>query len=339
MTWRWSIPGLIVAVLLSTLWGCAFFPAEMPSRYAIVYGVSEYDDTSVFLGSVNLEYPAKDAEDVAAALKADGYNVILQIDEKATKTQLATDINEVASRADKDSVFLFYFSGHGYGSGKEEEYEDSLVAKLLGDLPGNEPSGGGIDEYLFLYGSLAKRINTEGNGTVLEVDPERAVTDDELATMIARIPALGKIVIADMCHAGGIIGDTHHTDLTPRTDQRELTFPQRVRQPIQQFRTKLGNADITDSRTLVLAASGEREFAWEPRPAVSQGDVENGYFTHYLLEGARRGDRNGDGYVTALELYRYTTEAIVRHVNPNLGNDRYRPQTNGGALDFVVFGK
>lgn len=318
--------------------GCAFSPAEVPARYAVVYGVSEYDDTNVFLGSVNLAYPAKDARDVAAALRSEGYDVILREDAAATKRQLQRDIDDVASRADTDGIFLFYFSGHGYGSGKEELYADSTVADVLGEMPGQEPPGGGIDEYLFLYGSLANVVNAEGNGTDVIIDAASAVTDDELANLVARVPTLGSVVIADICHSGGLIGETHYVDLTPRQGRSDLSFVSRIGRSIDRFGSTLGDADFTQPRTLVLAASGEREFAWEPYPSLG-ATIQNGYFTHYFLEGARLGDRNGDGYVTALELHRYTTEAIVRNVNPVLGNDAYRPQTNGGALDFVVFGQ
>lgn len=329
--------GGMAAVLLVAM-GCAFSPADMPARYAIVYGVSEYDDTNVFLGSVNLAYPAKDARDVAAALRREGYDVILREDTAATKEQLVRDIDDMASRADTDGILLFYFSGHGYGSGKEASYADSTVADVLGEIPGREPAGGGIDEYLFLYGSLANTINAEGNGTEVIIDAALAVTDDELASLIARVPTLGSVVIADICHAGGLIGETHYVDLTPRQGGAELSFLGRIGRSIDRFGSTLGDADFTQPRTLVLAASGEREFAWEPNPGTG-GTIQNGFFTHYFLEGARLGDRNGDGYVSALELHRYTTEAIVRYVNPVLGADAYRPRTNGGALDFVIFGQ
>jgi len=183
--------GGTMAFLLIAM-GCAFSPAEVPARYAVVYGVSEYDDTNVFLGSVNLAYPAKDARDVAAALRSEGYDVILREDAAATKRQLQRDIDDVASRADTDGIFLFYFSGHGYGSGKEELYADSTVADVLGEMPGQEPPGGGIDEYLFLYGSLANVVNAEGNGTDVIIDAASAVTDDELANLVARVPGTNR---------------------------------------------------------------------------------------------------------------------------------------------------
>jgi hypothetical protein len=79
-------------------------------KYAIVYGISDYPDP------VNdLVVADDDALAMSVLLDAQGFEVIpyTRTDSEATKGQLVTDRNSIASVATIDDLFVFYFSGHG----------------------------------------------------------------------------------------------------------------------------------------------------------------------------------------------------------------------------------
>ncbi len=62
---------------------------------------------------------------------------------------------------------------------------------------------------------------------------------------------------------------------------------------------------------VVLTASDATQYAWEGEQVI--GEAENSLFTHYMLQGIKRGeaDLNRDGQITIDELYDYVYERVV----------------------------
>lgn len=94
-------------------------PAPLPSyvreKYALVIGIGKFKDPAI----PTLQFPAKDARDLAAVLKDPRYgrfdpaNVVLLTDEDATRAKILTALNDIAVKAREDDLVFLYFSSHG----------------------------------------------------------------------------------------------------------------------------------------------------------------------------------------------------------------------------------
>ncbi|MFC3077318.1 PBP1A family penicillin-binding protein [Phenylobacterium terrae] len=81
-------------------------------RRAIVVGASEFSDKLTF---APLQYPAKDARDVAALLRDGRFGHFQQVEQliNASVQEVRRAIERLSSEANRGDVILFYFSGHG----------------------------------------------------------------------------------------------------------------------------------------------------------------------------------------------------------------------------------
>jgi hypothetical protein len=80
-------------------------PARADRRVALVVGNSHYSNASLFLSN-----PKNDAEDVAAALRGVGFEVVLAVD--ATKKELDFNMAKFARLAIDADAAMFYYAGH-----------------------------------------------------------------------------------------------------------------------------------------------------------------------------------------------------------------------------------
>jgi hypothetical protein len=293
-------------------------------KYAIVYGISDYPS-----GFNDLASTDDDARDMNDLLSNQGFQVIVRVTDdgivdpttpanppnidEATYDQLGRDFQAVAAQADLDDLFLFYYSGHG----------DQVPSALSENTPGSDSQ----EEVLVLVDDAP---------VGMPISAIRALYDDELATLLTTIPCARKIVILDSCYSGGFIGNSAEADAIPP----DFTFGPDGLLDI------LGNAiylysnyqdygsDIPPTEAMVLAASGERDFAYE----TSSG---NGVMTTYLMESAVSGDLNRDGYITVSESFNY----IYRNINENFNAvmwpiaDVFFPHVSGGPIDYILFSK
>lgn len=78
--------------------------------YAVLVGINTYDGT---VG--NLNSAVRDALSVYNFFlkKSPAENIILLTDRQATRSKIMARMNEVFTRATKDDIVVFYFSGHG----------------------------------------------------------------------------------------------------------------------------------------------------------------------------------------------------------------------------------
>ncbi len=91
---------------------------EKHTNIAFLVGIGEYDRD--LTGLPPLKYPAHDVMELAGILKREGYTVAFLQDSDATASRIRTRFRDLAKQLDKgEGTFIFYFSGHGFQSGKE----------------------------------------------------------------------------------------------------------------------------------------------------------------------------------------------------------------------------
>ena len=286
-------------LLCPFLLSCSLNP-DPGERYALVYGVAQYIQYP-------LNYSADDAIAVGNLLTSRGYreeNVLIRTDTAATKTQLEVDLKTIAERASSDSLFLFYFSGHG--------------AQWQG-------FDGSTEEYIFLY------------------DPyniyEGRIKDSDLMQLLRTIPSRRKVVILDSCNSGGFIGDFPGIDAIP-PDYRgsKADYFKAAQKAFVKYFANVEEGDIPYTEAVVIAAGGSDELTFEADSDLNGNPVAHGILTYYLLKAPRNADKNNDGWITALELYRYVRDRVEKDWNKYLSSeDVFLPRISGGPLDLVVF--
>lgn len=136
----------------------------------LVVGIDQYRYKPSLKGAVN------DARDIQAALKAAGVeDVVLLLDEQATREAIQAAWNQQVAKAKSGDTLIFTYAGHG---GQEPER-----------IPGNEADG--KDEALLLGGFRESR---PGNG--------QRIVDDELNEWFRTASPLNIIFVADACYSG-----------------------------------------------------------------------------------------------------------------------------------------
>jgi uncharacterized caspase-like protein len=302
--------------LLPSIAGCTL---ELDyDKYAVVYGISDYPGTDS-----DLSYCDDDALAMESLFIEQGYpssNIYLEIDDKATRANLVADFSAVASKANEDDLFIFYYSGHG-GQRPEDPQEGSE------DTYGSDSLG----EWIFLHDSLQYTAPDEYTENLSE-----AISDDELAALLRTIPCVRRIVILDACNSGGFIGNVLEKDgIPPDYSSGSDGIFTNLSNAIYLYTNFDGNeSDIAPEDALVIATSGEREVSYDV------GFYEHGLLTYYLLKSATKGDLNRDGYVTVSESYFYIYKSINANWNNTwsaAANDVFFPHVSGGPIDYILF--
>jgi hypothetical protein len=283
---------------------CVFLTAcapevNLPAQYALVYGV-DYRGT----GIRHLEYTGKDAADFSDLLRRKGYTVPAP-SPSVTRADMIADIDSlIAAGIERDSLFLFYFSGHG-ATGTEINTEFGVSLKAGSEYIAFRP-----------VSSLSDAV----------------VSDDELMRLISRVPSRQKIVIIDACNSGGFIGDSPGVDLAPPDYSGAIPSPPfKAGEAFSKYFANTHSGDIAYTEAIVIAAAGARESSWEIT------GYDHGVFTYYFLQSPRKADANNDGLVTASEAYFFTKNAIVNTWNSQNPRESFYPHISGGAMDYVLF--
>ncbi len=259
-----------------------------------------------------LSYPSIDAADMKAVLAGSGYQVLSRMDLDASSTNIVADIQSL-SGVPSNATVLVYFSGHGTLDSNGTTYF----------IPAD-----GIDS----SGAFVRSA---------WMDPAR------LSKALAVLPIKNIIVILDTCYSGGFVQAGSSSDSAPQNygpNDGGVT-PDVFSAAMGKFGVLLAaNAGETGKAApIVISAAGSRELSYET------ASLANGVFTHYLLESARNGDDNGDGYVTTTEAYAYSSKAIQSKWNA-IYSDYYTsgslnepifmdflPHISGGVRDLVLF--
>ncbi|MHC4249305.1 MAG: caspase family protein [Planctomycetota bacterium] len=264
-------------------------PAAGQTYRAVLAGVSEYQYIS------SLSYCDDDVYDLRDALLQDprwsSANMTVLTDGRpqlATKENIRLAIEAMKDAASPGDVCLFYFSGHG-------DY-------AADDNPPEEADG--MDEYI-----CPRDMNP--------ADQSTGISDDELQIWIEAVTAksVKVIVILDTCFSGGNVKDAS----LGRT-VKGIGPPRKagvVYDGIADDLTKTRRTKDLDTAgaVVVLTACDDDELSSEdPR-------IANGIFTHHLIEGMfssltdTTGPGNGDGEISAEELYAYVEPQAAAYYN------------------------
>jgi len=316
--------GLVLPLFLSVLlhfFSCKINPTT-PDRYALVYGVSDYDETISYNGGYyfsDLNFTDDDALDIASRLTEKGYNVHLRINDgsvapataPATKEQLITDLTIFAATLSENDILLIYFSGHGTQSSpvgwnisqNEDQFSDPY------------------DEYIVFY----------------QEDPDyttHTVSDTFFYSLLQDTPPSKKVVIIDACNSGGFIGQSSDFDAVPADYQFNDETRDNILGSTLSACFHPSEADITPDTAIVITAAGEQETSAEPDLSDIY-NIQNGFFTEGVLEAFQNGDFNKDGYIDTLEIYTYAIK-VLENLN-SLYYLEYHPHISGGPVDFILF--
>lgn len=277
---------LCVPFLLYALFSSCSLDIEFPERYALLYGVADYP------GAANdLNYTDDDAAAMAALFTEKGFtSVKLFTDSTATFSSMQDEISQL--NIPENSLFVFYYSGHGLKSGETE--------------------------YIFPY-------DYETNG---------AVSDDQLGALLATVPCRKKVVIIDACNSGGFIGEGYSVDAYPDNWDGGSFYASSIADTIYNYLSVPSSSGIPYSEAVVLAAAGAEEFSYEG------SDIMHGYFTYGLLEASGKGDADGDGYLSTLEMYKHARNFVTRYtftITADPESGPYLPHISGGPVDFILF--
>ena len=248
-------------------------------RLAVIIGIGKYEKQGTW-NLTNLNYAAKDAQDLAERLKNAGPGrfdkVILLTDDQATTMNIRKAIREDLRKVQEVDLVLVYWAGHGS--------PDPRDVKSL---------------YLVTY----------------DTDPEHmastAYAMNDFQTDIGRIESRRVMVLADTCHAAGI-SDPRIALRGPK-DNTIVEGLRGTYLPGDGNKSAPATSFGTDSPIHLIFTSCEQgEFSREDKT------LGHGVFTHYLLKAlAGEADKtehggNADGNVTLGETIEYVRDQVKR---------------------------
>lgn len=274
---------------------------QKPNLYIASIGVAEYKDERF-----NLDYPAKDAEDVINNFeKSNTYNEIhtqLLVNEKVTKEKIL-ELRAFFEQAGPNDVVMLFVAGHGL---LDEELSYYFATY---DIDFNAPEKQGL-----AYAALEDLLDG--------------------------LNALKKVLLMDTCHSGEV--DEDEVELTAQTETVEGDIKFRtagagVREKEGVGAVKASElakelfADMRDgSGVTVISSAGGAEYAME------SGEWKNGLFTYCLLQGlkSKNADLDTDGKITISEMQWYIKDRVTK-----LSEGKQVPtyRTENIEMDFELF--
>jgi uncharacterized caspase-like protein len=154
------------AIALLVLLGLAAVPAAAAKRIALVIGNATYRNTP------QLANPRNDADDMAAALKTLGFEVIKGVD--LDKPAMDRRIRDFAEQLEGADVGLFFYAGHGLQVGGQN---------FLVPVDAELNSGAALDFEMVRLDLIQRTMEREAKTNVLFLD---ACRDNPLARNLAR---------------------------------------------------------------------------------------------------------------------------------------------------------
>jgi WD40 repeat protein len=243
--------------------------------HVISIGVSKYAEGN------NLQYAAKDADDVAkviAKLAAKGTPVTRTLlrDEQVKRDAVLALRKQLEATAIEDTVVMFV-AGHGL---------------LDAD-----------DQYIFATHDVSFESGARG------------IRFAELEGLLDGIPARRKILMIDTCHAGELDAEelayVERVERSGKRGVRRVKVPQKPQPGLDpRARAVAARELFTELRrgagVTVLAASAGAEYSYE------DSTIKNGLFSRALIDGLERGkaDHDHDGAIRVTELLEFLTVTV-----------------------------
>lgn len=190
--------------------------------------------------------------------------------------------------------FHDYNGSHVFMLLNENATKSNILRTLKNEFSKSTPN----DEIIFVYSGHG----VPGGLTSWETkDMNSIVSYNEIQNIMKNCKARRKIIIAMACYSGGL-----------NKPGNSVTSQRRTR---------------TEKTPVMLFTSSRPD-----ESSMGSYDMKNSYFIHYVLKAFRgRADRNGDGRVTARELFNYVGKNVV-----GISNGQQHPQLWGNFEDDMV---
>ena len=258
--------------------------------YGLVIGIDDYvGKANDLVGAVN------DAKDISGALRSAGAKkVSVFLNKDATKAKIQRAWQDLVSKAKKGDTIVFTYSGHG-------SQED-------------EPQGRNGEKDGKNENFLLANFSPDGPGSA-----ERIVDDELFAWLkMADDKEVNVVLVADSCHSGTM----HRAIGKQKVRYRKGRFRDIQHDQLKYPAPEMANIGEDDLKhvTFVGATSDDRL-----TPEITINNAWRGALSWSFaraLEGVA--DRDGDGYVSQLELLGYIIPAVKTHVE-NQQSPQIRP--------------
>lgn len=156
--------------------------------YALIAGCSKYEEWQHNL-PIYKPFPESTMKYVYnSLLNATNWkkeNIVLLLNEEATKERILNTFSEMSKKIDSDDVFLFSWMGHGTSIPDDDNDEND-----------------GFDEAICPYDT--KKVS----GRL-----ENITTDDELDMIFSKINASGQFIMFESCMSGDMVEDKNQTNM------------------------------------------------------------------------------------------------------------------------------
>jgi len=245
--------------------------------YLLSIGTSHYKDKRF-----NLNYAAKDANDIASAMKADESNLYDKVYEKVlTNEEVKKDnfkaLKDFLKDATVDDQVIIFMAGHGVLDANYDYYYGTY------DIDFNNPPSHGL-EY------------------------------SEIEEVLDGIKPIRKLLIMDTCHSGEIEEEEVEENNTEEVEGDVMFravgngFVQKDEISPSKMMKELFSDLRRGTGTTVISSAGGAEFAME------SSSWKNGLFTYVLLFGLRNktADLDKDGKIMLSELQIYVTDRVTQ---------------------------
>lgn len=288
---------LLPRLLVLSLTAAFPLPVLAAQTHALVVGADKYPYATTLDGAV------KDAEDVAKAMTAAGFNVVKFIDEQVRKDDIRKAWTDIVAEAAPGDTIIFTYAGHG--------------AQMPELVAGDEADG--LDEFLQLPGFDQNRAKETFNEII--VDNEMNAWFSE-----AEMKGVHVLFVSDSCFSGGMSRSvTGKTRLAPAVKIK-------LSPPSQDAIAGANLKEVNFKQVTVLAASLESQptpevvIDGEPRGALSWSFAR-------AVEGSA--DRDGNGIITRIELEDYIF-SNVKNRSEALQVPNFMPQVARSESEVVV---
>ncbi|WP_054699934.1 caspase family protein [Desulfosarcina cetonica] len=242
-------------------------PSTRPALFVFAVGVTRYRDHSLTQG---VQYAAADAQAVVDQFQACSQGLfhtsVVRVlsDHAATRAAIETTLTDMAAMAGPEDVFVVYFAGHGTA----------------------------IDgQYHFLPQGVSY--------TSLETMNEQSLNQQDLRTLMQKIPSNKTLLLLDTCSSGAFA-------MGRGIAEKDAII-------------RMGRI----SGRAILAATKSDEVAYE----------ENGHgvFTHALIEGLKNADRDGNTLIEIGELADYIEKLVPAITLKKYGIRQFPVRSISGA--------
>lgn len=283
----------------------------MASSFAVLVGVSDYDET---IGLSDLRGPANDVRLLRDVLDKRGdFNITILADGvdggiDPTRDNILAALDRVVAETENGDFVYLHFSGHG---------------TQQGDLSGDESDG--VDE-VFLPRNTAR---ADPGGVIIP----NAIVDEELGERVSKMRAKGVDVwfVLDSCHSGSGLRAGSPRIATRFVDPAALGINVTAKPGVAPAIDAIGDEALPGKYVAFYSAQAS-EVAREIQIDAADSDSWYGLFTSRLAARLQTG---------ANQSYRQLFQAILSDLDDSTIPGAARLQTplwEGNLIDAPVFG-